>query len=59
VARLKGQRLQSYVKADSEGRPKRYRVRVGTRDPRPRAEELARSSKGEKLPTWILDESKG
>jgi hypothetical protein len=26
---------------------------------RPRAEELAAKLKGEKLPTWILDENKG
>jgi DedD protein len=60
VSRLRGRGYSSYVKADSEGGPKRYRVRVGPVSSRPRAEELAtKLAKGEKLPTWILDESKG
>jgi cell division septation protein DedD len=60
VSKLKGRGYQSYVKADSEGGAKRYRVRVGPVPARERAEELAaKLAKGEKLPTWILDESKG
>ena len=60
VARLKGRGYTSYVKADSEGGAKRYRVRVGPVPARARAEELAaKLAKGEKLPTWILDERKG
>jgi DedD protein len=60
VARLKGRGYSSYVKADSEGGAKRYRVRVGPVPARARAEELAaKLAKGEKLPTWVLDESKG
>jgi DedD protein len=60
VSRLKGKGYSSYVKADSEGSAKRYRVRVGPVPARARAEELAaKLAKGEKLPTWILDESKG
>jgi len=60
VARLRGRGYSSYVKADSEGAAKRYRVRVGPVPARERAEELAaKLTKGEKLPTWILDESKG
>jgi len=48
------------VKADSEGGPKRFRVRVGPVNARERAEELAaKLAKGEKLPTWVLDQSKG
>ena len=50
----------SYVKADGEAGAKRYRVRVGPVHARARAEELAaKLAKGEKLPTWVLDESKG
>ena len=60
VARLKGRGYASYVKVDSEGGGKRYRVRVGPISARARAEELAaKLAKGEKLPTWILDENKG
>jgi len=60
VSKLKGRGYSSYVKADSEAGAKRYRVRVGPVPARARAEELAaKLAKGEKLPTWILDESKG
>jgi DedD protein len=59
VARLRSRGYDSYVKADSEGGAKRYRVRVGPVNARTRAEELAAKLKGEKLPTWILDENKG
>jgi cell division septation protein DedD len=60
VSRLKGRGYSSYVKTEGEGGAKRYRVRVGPVPARERAEELAaRLAKGEKLPTWILDESKG
>jgi cell division protein FtsN len=47
------------VKADSEGGAKRFRVRVGPVNGRPRAEELVTKLKAEKLPSWIVDESKG
>jgi cell division septation protein DedD len=61
VSHLKSRGYDSYVKADAEaGASKRYRVRVGPVNDRPRAEALAsKLSKGEKLPTWILDENKG
>jgi cell division septation protein DedD len=60
VSRLRGRGYSSYVKADSEGGAKRFRVRVGPVNVRERAEELAaKLAKGEKLPTWVLDESKG
>ncbi len=60
AARLRSRGYTTYVKADAEAGGKRYRVRVGPVNGRPRAEELAaKLAKGEKLPTWILDESKG
>ncbi len=60
VSRLKGRGYSSYVKADSEAGARRYRVRVGPVNARERAEDLAaKLAKGEKLPTWVLDESKG
>jgi DedD protein len=60
VARLRAKGYTSYVKSDAEGGGARYRVRVGPVNQRERAEELAaKLAKGEKLPTWILDESEG
>ena len=60
VARLKAKGYPSYVKSDTESGGTRYRVRVGPVNARERAEELAaKLAKGEKLPTWILDESGG
>jgi DedD protein len=58
VARLRAKGYPCYVKSDVESGGKRYRVRVGPVDARERAEELAaKLAKGEKLPTWVLDES--
>jgi len=60
ASRLRAHGYDSFVKADSEAGGKRFRVRVGPVNARARAEELAaKLAKGEKLPTWILDESKG
>jgi cell division septation protein DedD len=60
VSRLRARGYRSFVKADTEGSGKRFRVRVGPVNARERAEELAaKLAKGEKLPTWILDEGKG
>jgi DedD protein len=60
ASRLRAHGYDSFVKADSEAGGKRFRVRVGPVNARSRAEELAaKLAKGEKLPTWILDESKG
>jgi DedD protein len=60
ASRLRTKGYTSYVKADAEGGGKRYRVRVGPVNARERAEELAaKLVKGEKLPTWIIDENKG
>jgi DedD protein len=60
ASRLRANGYDTFVKADSEGGGKRFRVRVGPVSARARAEELAaKLAKGEKLPTWILDESKG
>ena len=57
VARLRARGYDSYVKAADESGGSRYRVRVGPVDGRARAEDLAaKLQKGEKLPTWILDE---
>ncbi len=60
ASRLRAHGYDSFVRADSEAGGKRFRVRVGPVNARARAEELAaKLAKGEKLPTWILDESKG
>ena len=60
ASRLRARGYRSFVKADTEGSGKRFRVRVGPVNARERAEELAaKLAKGEKLPTWILDEGKG
>ena len=60
ASRLRAHGYDSFVKADSEAGGKRFRVRVGPVNARSRAEELAaKLAKGEKLPTWILDESRG
>ena len=60
ASRLRAHGYDTFVKADSEAGGKRFRVRVGPVNARARAEELAaKLAKGEKLPTWILDESKG
>ncbi len=57
ASRLRSRGYTTYVKADAEAGGKRYRVRVGPVNARARAEELAaKLAKGEKLPTWILDE---
>jgi DedD protein len=58
AARLRAKGYPSYVKSDAESGGTRWRVRVGPVKARERAEELAaKLAKGEKLPTWILDES--
>jgi DedD protein len=60
ASRLRAHGYDTFVKADSEAGGKRFRVRVGPVNARARAEELAaKLAKGEKLPTWILDESRG
>jgi cell division septation protein DedD len=60
ASRLRANGYDTFVKADSEAGGKRFRVRVGPVNARARAEELAaKLAKGEKLPTWILDESRG
>jgi DedD protein len=60
ASRLRAHGYDTFVKADGEASGKRFRVRVGPVNARPRAEELAaKLAKGEKLPTWILDENKG
>jgi len=60
AARLRARGYTTHVKADGEAGGKGYRVRVGPVNARERAEELAaKLAKGEKLPTWVLDESKG
>jgi DedD protein len=60
ASRLRSHGYDTFVKTDGEAGGKRFRVRVGPVAARSRAEELAaKLAKGEKLPTWILDESKG
>jgi cell division septation protein DedD len=60
ASRLRAHGYDTFVKSDTEAGGKRFRVRVGPVNARARAEELAaKLAKGEKLPTWILDESKG
>ena len=60
ASRLRANGYDTFVKADGEAGGKRFRVRVGPVSARARAEELAaKLAKVEKLPTWILDESKG
>jgi DedD protein len=60
ASRLRARGYDTFVKADGEAAAKRFRVRVGPVKERTRAEQLAaKLAKGEKLPTWILDESKG
>jgi DedD protein len=60
VSRLRARGYDTFVKTDTETGGKRFRVRVGPVNARARAEELAaKLAKAEKLPTWILDESKG
>ncbi len=59
AARLRARGYKSYVKTDEAG-GSRWRVRVGPVDGRAQAEDLAaKLQKGEKLPTWILDEGAG
>ena len=58
ASRLRAKGYPTYVKSDAEAGGTRWRVRVGPVSARERAEELAaKLAKGEKLPTWILDES--
>jgi DedD protein len=60
ASQLRAKGYPSYVKSDAESGGTRWRVRVGPVNARERAEELAaKLAKGEKLPTWILDESAG
>jgi len=60
ASRLRARGYDTFVKTDGEAAAKRFRVRVGPVKERTRAEQLAaKLAKAEKLPTWILDESKG
>jgi DedD protein len=60
ASRLRARGYDTFVKTDGETGGKRFRVRVGPVKERARAEKLAaKLAKGEKLPTWILDEGKG
>ena len=54
---LRARGYTTYVRASTESGESRWRVRVGPVAARAQAEDLAaKLQKGEKLPTWVLDE---
>lgn len=60
VKRLQDRGYPAYVRASAAAGGSRWRVRVGPVAERSEAERLAsKLEKGEKLPTWVLEEGEG
>lgn len=58
--RLRSRGYESYVVPATASGPATWRVRVGRVAARAQAEKLAaKLAKGEKLPTWVIDEGEG